>query len=79
MSTIRIGISGFRYAHWRGAFYPNGLPQRQELAYAASRVGSIEINGSFYSLQRRAFIGSGVRQCQLAMCSRSRAGASSRT
>jgi uncharacterized protein YecE (DUF72 family) len=49
---IRIGISGWRYAPWRGVFYPRGLPQRQELAHAAQRLGSIEINGSFYSLQR---------------------------
>ncbi|MBV9330166.1 MAG: DUF72 domain-containing protein, partial [Alphaproteobacteria bacterium] len=49
---IRIGISGWRYAPWRGRFYPKKLPQRAELAYAASRFGSIEINGSFYSLQR---------------------------
>jgi uncharacterized protein YecE (DUF72 family) len=55
MSTIRIGVSGFRYAHWRGVFYPKGLPQRNELAYMASQVGSIEINGSFYSLQRPSF------------------------
>ncbi|HEX7081983.1 MAG TPA: DUF72 domain-containing protein [Gammaproteobacteria bacterium] len=48
----RIGISGWRYAGWRGKFYPEGLPQRQELAFAASRVDSIELNGSFYSLQR---------------------------
>lgn len=49
---IRIGISGWRYEGWRGGFYPEGLPQRRELAYAASRLPSIEINGSFYSLQR---------------------------
>jgi uncharacterized protein YecE (DUF72 family) len=55
MSTIRIGVSGFRYAHWRGAFYPKGLPQRSELTFMASQVGSIEINGSFYSLQRPSF------------------------
>jgi uncharacterized protein YecE (DUF72 family) len=48
----RIGISGWRYAGWRGDFYPPGLPQRRELEYAAERLGSIEINGSFYSLQR---------------------------
>ena len=48
----RIGISGWRYAPWRGVFYPAGLPQRAELAYAASQVNSAEINGSFYSLQR---------------------------
>ena len=49
---IRIGISGWRYAGWRGVFYPPGLPQRRELEHAASRLGSIEVNGSFYSLQR---------------------------
>jgi len=50
--TIRIGISGWRYPPWRGAFYPKGLRQDDELAYASSRLSSIEINGSFYSLQR---------------------------
>jgi uncharacterized protein YecE (DUF72 family) len=47
-----VGISGWRYAEWRGDFYPKGLPQRRELEYAASQLSSIEINGSFYSLQR---------------------------
>jgi uncharacterized protein YecE (DUF72 family) len=51
---VRIGISGWTYAPWRGAFYPKGLPQRQELAYVAARMNSVEINGSFYSLQRRS-------------------------
>jgi uncharacterized protein YecE (DUF72 family) len=50
--TVRIGISGWRYPPWRGVFYPTGLPQRQELAYAARAFSSIEINGTFYSLQR---------------------------
>jgi uncharacterized protein YecE (DUF72 family) len=49
---VRVGISGWRYPAWRGDFYPQGLPQRRELEYAASRLTSIEINGSFYSLQR---------------------------
>lgn len=49
---IRIGISGWRYPPWRGDFYPPGLPQRRELEYAAHQLSSIEINGSFYSLQR---------------------------
>ena len=52
MATARIGISGWRYPGWRGDFYPEGLVQRRELEYAAERFGSIEINGSFYSLQR---------------------------
>lgn len=50
--AIRVGISGWRYAPWRGVFYPRGLPQRLELAYASERLTSVEINGSFYSLQR---------------------------
>jgi uncharacterized protein YecE (DUF72 family) len=50
-ADIRVGISGWRYPPWRGEFYPAGLPQRQELEYAASRLRTIEINGSFYSLQ----------------------------
>jgi uncharacterized protein YecE (DUF72 family) len=49
---LRIGISGWRYPGWRGVFYPPGLPQRSELAFAASRMNTAEINGSFYSLQR---------------------------
>ena len=49
---LRIGISGWTYAGWRKVFYPEGLPHRLELEYASRRMGSIEINGSFYSLQR---------------------------
>src|SRR4051812_18451138 len=49
---VRIGISGWRYAPWRGRFYPPRLPQRQELAFASHVLPTIEINGSFYSLQR---------------------------
>src|SRR5882724_4701440 len=52
MQPFHIGISGWRYAPWRGTFYPKGWPQRRELEYASSEVNSIEINGSFYSLQR---------------------------
>jgi len=49
--TTRVGISGWRYPPWRGVFYPKGLPQHAELSYAASLLSTIEINGSFYSLQ----------------------------
>ncbi|PVG83700.1 DUF72 domain-containing protein [Nocardioides gansuensis] len=49
---VRIGISGWTYPRWRGDFYPKGLPHRRELEYAATHLTSIEINGSFYSLQR---------------------------
>lgn len=50
--VARVGISGWRYPPWRGEFYPPGLPQRSELSYAASKLATIEINGTFYSLQR---------------------------
>jgi uncharacterized protein YecE (DUF72 family) len=51
---IRIGISGWTYAPWRGGFYPRGLPQRQELAHASTIFRTIEINGTFYGLQKPA-------------------------
>ncbi len=51
MGKIRIGISGWSYAGWRGDFYPDDLPQKQELSYAAEQLDTIEINGSFYRLQ----------------------------
>ncbi len=47
-----IGISGWRYAPWRGDFYPKGLVQKKELYYASRQLRTIEINGTFYSLQR---------------------------
>ena len=50
--SVYIGISGWRYVPWRGKFYPPGLAQHRELEYAATQLPSIEINGSFYSLQR---------------------------
>jgi uncharacterized protein YecE (DUF72 family) len=52
MAEIRIGVSGWRYTPWRGVFYPRDLPQRLELWYASRKLPTLEINGSFYSLQR---------------------------
>lgn len=49
---LRIGISGWTYRPWRGVFFPAGLPQKEELGYASRQLDSIEINGTFYSLQR---------------------------
>ena len=54
MAEARIGISGWRYPNWRRSFYPTGLRQADELAFASERMTSIEVNGSFYSLQRPA-------------------------
>jgi uncharacterized protein YecE (DUF72 family) len=52
---IRVGISGWRYGGWRGVFYPKGLQQRRELEFASRHFPTIEINGTFYSLQRAAY------------------------
>jgi uncharacterized protein YecE (DUF72 family) len=52
MPEVRVGVSGWRYPSWRGDFYPAGLVQRRELEYVAFRMSSVELNGSFYSLQR---------------------------
>jgi len=53
---IRVGIGGWNFAPWRGVFYPKGLAHAEELAYASSRLTSIEINGTFYSLPKPASI-----------------------
>jgi len=54
---VRIGISGWTYALWRGTFYPDGLPQKQELAHASRVFRAIEINGTFYGLQNPEVFG----------------------
>lgn len=54
MASIRTGISGWRYAGWRNAFYPPQLPQARELAFASRALQTIEINGSHYALQTPA-------------------------
>ena len=51
IGNVRVGISGWRYEPWRGRFYPAELAQRDELAFASRMLSTIEINGSFYSLQ----------------------------
>jgi uncharacterized protein YecE (DUF72 family) len=60
--TIRVGISGWTYAPWRGVFYPKGLKREHELAYASEHFASIEINGTFYGLQRPASFASWANQ-----------------
>ncbi|WP_347264498.1 DUF72 domain-containing protein [Nitrobacter sp.] len=51
--NIYIGVGGWTFAPWRGVFYPEKLAQAKELAYAASRLTSIEINGTYYGSQKR--------------------------
>jgi len=50
--TIYIGIGGWTYEPWRGVFYPDGLAQKRELEYAASKLTGIEINGTYYGAQK---------------------------
>jgi uncharacterized protein YecE (DUF72 family) len=50
--AVRIGTSGWTYPSWRGVFYPQGLTRARELDYAASRLQTLEINGTFYRMQR---------------------------
>jgi uncharacterized protein YecE (DUF72 family) len=50
---VHIGTSGWVYPHWRGAFYPDKLPEREWLAFYAAHFSSVEINRSFYRLPSR--------------------------
>jgi uncharacterized protein YecE (DUF72 family) len=50
--TLYIGIGGWTYEPWRGVFYPDGLTQKRELEYAASKLTGIEINGTYYGAQK---------------------------
>jgi uncharacterized protein YecE (DUF72 family) len=52
LMTIFIGIGGWTYEPWRGTFYPEGLTQKRELEYAASKLTGIEINGTYYGSQK---------------------------
>jgi uncharacterized protein YecE (DUF72 family) len=54
IGQIFIGIGGWTFEPWRGVFYPKGLPQAKELAYASQRLTSIEVNGTFYRSQTPA-------------------------
>jgi uncharacterized protein YecE (DUF72 family) len=53
-SKIRVGVGGWTFEPWRGEFYPKGLAHAKELAYASSKLTSIEINGTFYRTQTPA-------------------------
>lgn len=50
--SIHVGMSGWTFAPWRGKFYPKGLAQKRELEYASRQLNSIEVNGTFYGLQK---------------------------
>src|SRR3954453_20878019 len=53
MGRIRIGCSGWNYAHWRdGVFYPPRLPASRWLEFYAERFDTVEVNSTFYRLPR---------------------------
>ena len=51
-ARVRVGVGGWTFAPWRDNFFPKGLPQHRELAYAAERLSAIEINGTYYRTQK---------------------------
>lgn len=50
--SIYLGVGGWNFPPWRGVFYPKGLVQAKELAYAASNLTAIEINATYYGSQK---------------------------
>lgn len=68
MASIFVGISGWNFDGWRETFYPAGLKQKDELAYASRRVHSIEVNGTFYSLFRPSAYQSWYEQSPADFC-----------
>ncbi|MBB4064787.1 DUF72 domain-containing protein [Gellertiella hungarica] len=51
--TVRVGIGGWTFEPWQGHFYPEKLKARDELSYASSKLRTIEVNGTYYSTQKR--------------------------
>jgi uncharacterized protein YecE (DUF72 family) len=62
MKPARIGCSGWNYADWRGAFYPEREPQRRWLELYAERFDTVEVNNTFYRLPRRDAVAAWVSQ-----------------
>lgn len=52
MAELKIGCSGFSYPHWRGAFYPDGMPQSRWLAHYCTAFSSVELNVTFYRIPK---------------------------
>jgi uncharacterized protein YecE (DUF72 family) len=60
MRDVRIGCSGWSYAHWRSLVYPEGLPQRRWLEHYATLFDTVEVNATFYRLPRRSTVAAWV-------------------
>ncbi len=54
VGRIRIGVGGWDFDPWKGTFFPPALAKAKHLAYAASRLTSIEVNGTYYRTQTPA-------------------------
>jgi uncharacterized protein YecE (DUF72 family) len=65
---VRIGCSGWNYASWRGTFYPEGLPARRWLEHYASVFDTVEVNATFYRLQKREAVARWVEQTAPEFC-----------
>ncbi|MFN8157874.1 MAG: DUF72 domain-containing protein [Candidatus Nanopelagicales bacterium] len=52
---VHVGVSGWSYRRWRGDFYPERLPQRRELSHIAAHLSAVEVNATFYRLQRPSY------------------------
>ena len=52
VSQVQVGCSGWVYKHWRGDFYPPGLPQKRWFERYAEEFGTVEINASFYRVPK---------------------------
>jgi uncharacterized protein YecE (DUF72 family) len=59
---VRIGCSGWNYAHWRGRVYPKGLPQKSWLEHYGTLFDTVEVNNTFYRLPRREAVAGWVAQ-----------------
>jgi uncharacterized protein YecE (DUF72 family) len=51
-----VGTSGFSFAEWKGTFYPADLPAKEMLRYYAERLGTVEINNTFYRMPKRELL-----------------------
>lgn len=69
MTAVRVGCSGWNYAHWReGVFYPSRLPARKWLEFYAQHFDTVEVNATFYRLPRPEAVTNWVEQSPPGFC-----------
>jgi uncharacterized protein YecE (DUF72 family) len=62
--ALHVGVSGFSYPAWRGEFYPKGSKPEEFLSLYASRLGSVEVNSSFYAWPKKATLQEWARKTE---------------